>query len=613
MKRANDAPELVALRDLHRIVLLVHSAVDLGDVLDTAARGVVDVIGFEEVCVNLLTDRGDFEVVTDIGSEPGVLLGSRTAYDIFMAELAVGDVWGELCFVPEGRHRPHLDEMSFWMTDLPPTDAPDAWLPGDALYAPLKDPRGEVVGILSVDMPHDRRRPGRVRRTMLELFAVQIGLAISHARERDRLARRLRLSMATQQILQAVAASRSLDDLLEWSVAPLQESYGGERTWIRLFADPGGSWGAVNFPARLADDLDEAARRGLETDLGPLDTGRALASAQRVAARCWESQRTLLVSRSGPDTSADVLGQSSRQRVVEWLAALDHQQFVLVPLGVGDQCVGYVAFNRREDLDWSAIEEEAALDVGRELGGVIGAARLRAREDQLRARLEDLDDYKNRVVTTIIHELKNPLAVVMGNLELAVDEPALAEKAHAAIARGAGRMQSLVEDLLTLTRLREPVVELDRTTLDLSGIVREVLSLVADQADLADVALDGTGVEPDVKVRSERSEMDRLVLNLVSNAIKYSSAGDSVSVSLRAEPDRVELTCADTGLGISSDDISSIFDEFDRSTNPSARSRPGSGLGLPIVRRIVQRHGGSIDVTSQLGHGSRFVVSLPTE
>lgn len=611
MTHAPESPELVALRELHRIVLLVNTEEDLPDVLRTAAQGVVDVLGFQAVVVNLVTSRGDFEAVTVLGPPHDALIGARSTRESFLEELALADVWGRLRFVPEGRRTSELDPATTWTTSEPAAEGPDAWQREDALYAPLHSTDGELLGILSVDLPHDGQRPGPVRREVLEMYAVQIGLAISHARERERLGERLRLGAATRKILQTAAECERLDEILESSVAPLQEAYGGDRTWIRLFADAGGAWPAVNYPAGLPTDLDAAAERGVPSSLSRLDTRRVLASGERVAWECWRAQHTLVVSAPGPDSSAEHLTPSGRQRVLEWLTALGHEQFVLIPLGVGDQCLGYVALNRVDAADWTHAEEQAALDVGRELGRVIGTSRLRARETELIARLEELDDYKSKVVTTIIHELKNPLAVVMGNLELAREEPDLADRAHTAIERGAGRMQALVDDLLALTRLREPAPDAVLTSVDLSAVLHEVASLVEERVSSAGITLDLSGVTPGVSVLGERDELDRLALNLVSNAIKYNVPGGTVSVTLTPHTDAVVLVVSDSGIGIASDDMATIFGEFDRSSNPEARAKPGSGLGLSIVRRIVRRHAGTIEVVSRLGLGSRFIVTLP--
>ncbi|WP_300401459.1 HAMP domain-containing sensor histidine kinase [Nocardioides sp.] len=604
-----ETPELTALRELHRITMLVNSARDLVDVLHTAAQGVIDVIGFDAVVVNMLTDQDEFEAVTVLGPPHEALIGTRNSRDALLSEVEAGEVWGQLAFVPEGSIV-HDPAMASWATSEPPLEEAHAWLPGDALYAPLRAPDGQLLGILSVDLPRDGRRPGAVLCSILEMYAVQIGLAIHHARERERLAERLRLSAATHAVVQAAAGYDDLEHILSASRPALEGGFRATQVWIRLFAEASGAWEAVNLPSGLVDDLRAAISSEASHDAaGSVEL--LLAGVEEIASTCWQAGRILSVSRCRPDDGADLLEREVLTSVLSWLQSLGDDQVVLVPLGVADQCLGYIALNRRTGGGWTEAEEAAALDVGRELGRVISSARLRAREQELMARLEELDEYKDRVVTTIIHELKNPLSVVMGNLELAREEPDLTSRAHEAIARGADRMQTLVDDLLTLTRLREPVVELDRVTVDLSEVVAEVATLEAQGANRQGVRLDLSAVEAGVQVRSEGSELDRMVLNLVSNAIKYSGEGDVVSLSVRQDAQHVEFRCTDTGMGIRAQDMSSIFDEFDRSSSPGARAKPGSGLGLPIVRRVVQRHGGSIEVASQVGQGSSFIVRLP--
>ncbi|WP_323792480.1 HAMP domain-containing sensor histidine kinase [Nocardioides sp.] len=606
MTSAQEPNELVALRELHRIVLLVNSETDLSAVLETAAQGVVDVLGFQAVVVNMVTARGDFEAVTVLGPPRESLLGARTPREAFLHDLEVADDWGMLRFIPEGRIEAELYPECTWTTPDEPADVPDAWLRDDALYAPLYNPERELLGILSVDLPHDGRRPSALRREVLEMYAVQMGRAIGHARDRERLAERLRLSTTTRQILQMAAVADDLEPLLEASIEPIQTGYRATAAWIRLFADKGGAWTASSYPNALPGDGQDPSDLYLDLDLD-----QALGAAEQVAVECWRTQRTSVVSRSRPVERAEGLGLTGRDPALDWLEALGLDQFVLVPIGVSDQCLGYLVLAREIGLDWTEIEEQNASDIGRELGRVIESARIRAREHDLIIRLEELDDYKSRVVTTIIHELKNPLAVVVGNLELARDEPALVARAHTAIQRGAQRMQKLVDDLLALTKLREPVADTLRVPVDLGAVVRDVAALVIDQAQLGAVTLDVSAVPGGVRILGEPAELDRLVLNLVSNAIKYTGPGGRVTVSLTTEADHVVLVCADDGIGIAPADMASVFGEFDRSSNPEARAKPGSGLGLPIVRRIVQRHDGSIEVDSTLGRGSRFVVTLP--
>jgi signal transduction histidine kinase len=106
-------------------------------------------------------------------------------------------------------------------------------------------------------------------------------------------------------------------------------------------------------------------------------------------------------------------------------------------------------------------------------------------------------------------------------------------------------------------------------------------------------------------------DLDQVVTNLVSNAVKYSTDGGTVTVRHERVGDQVVLTCADDGLGISEADRARLFAEFFRSSNPAAVAQPGTGLGLAIVHRIVVRHGGRIEVESELGRGGTFRVCLP--
>jgi signal transduction histidine kinase len=112
-------------------------------------------------------------------------------------------------------------------------------------------------------------------------------------------------------------------------------------------------------------------------------------------------------------------------------------------------------------------------------------------------------------------------------------------------------------------------------------------------------------------VPGDPEALRRLVCNLVSNAVKYSRDGGTVEVGLARVEDDVVLTVADDGLGISGTDRERLFTEFFRSTNPEALERPGTGLGLAIVARIVARHGGRVEVDSELGTGTKVTVTLP--
>lgn len=606
------SPQVAALRDLHQLLLLLNSGRSLDDVLRAAARGVHDVLGFGGVAINLLTPCGYIEVRAVAGPAEDTLIGSRYEAEEFLAELAVADEWGLLRFVPAGRYVPD-ETVVRWRTTDPPAEEPDAWQPDDALYAPLNGPDGDLIGILALDLPADGRRPGPETRAILEMYAVQVGLAVSQARERERLRERVRLAAVTRQIVSTASGALELGEVLAACLPPLVEGFSAGRAWIRLFADDGGAWDAVNFPADLESILHLSAAE--EGTWPALDVPRVFRSAGRVVEECWARGRTLVVCADGPDTCEGLVGEAHRGRVLDWLDALGHTQFVLVPLGAAGQCLGYLALSRPAGTGhWTAAEDDAALDVGRELGRAIAAARVRERETELVRRLEELDAHRTEVITTVVHELKNPLAAIIGNLEMVRDDPAVAERAHHAIEASGERMLSLVQDMLTLTRLREPV-SVEHTAVDLSQVVHAVVDQLATHAGRARVRVDPGGVRPGVGVRGDQEEVEQLVLNLVSNAIKFSDAGDVVRLALGPSPDlpaEVVLRVADEGIGISAEDQRVLFTEFERGSDAEARRRPGSGLGLAIAGRVAERHKGRIEIASRPGHGSTFTVRLPS-
>ncbi len=191
---------LAALRRLYEVSARMAAGRSLSETLQAVVDGVVNGVGFGIAVLNLRHPDGKFEVIAVAGSPDAraALLGTVSAADIFDSEFALADVWGRLRFVPHER-LPEGDPIG-WIPDVPVSDAPDAWHPLDALFAPLYSSDGVLVGMLSVDLPEDQRRPGPVHRELLEIFATQAGLAIDKARLTDQLIaekQRLEASEAT--------------------------------------------------------------------------------------------------------------------------------------------------------------------------------------------------------------------------------------------------------------------------------------------------------------------------------------------------------------------------------------------------------------------------------
>jgi diguanylate cyclase (GGDEF)-like protein/PAS domain S-box-containing protein len=178
---------LAALRRLYEVSARMAAGRSLSETLQAVVDGVVTGLGFGIAVLNLRHADGKFEVIAVAGSPDAqaALLGTVSAADIFDAEFELADVWGRLRFVPHERLPEGVPHG--WVPDLPVSDDPDAWHPLDALFAPLYSSDGVLVGMLSVDLPEDQRRPGPVHRELLEIFATQAGLAIEKARLTDQL------------------------------------------------------------------------------------------------------------------------------------------------------------------------------------------------------------------------------------------------------------------------------------------------------------------------------------------------------------------------------------------------------------------------------------------
>ncbi len=205
---------------------------------------------------------------------------------------------------------------------------------------------------------------------------------------------------------------------------------------------------------------------------------------------------------------------------------------------------------------------------------------------------------------------------MLGHLEIleSVDGlPGPVRTSLTAMERGARRLGRVVDDLLLLAQVGDPDHPVAARPVDLRTIVEDVVELTAVEAERRHLSVAVLAGADQVLANGDATELDRVVSNLVSNALKYTPEGGRISVSVSSTDDgQVELVCSDEGLGISPEDQEQLFTEFFRSSNPAAVSQPGTGLGLAIVSRIVHRHGGRIVVESELGKGSTFRVFLPS-
>ncbi|NMO55132.1 HAMP domain-containing protein [Actinoplanes sp. TBRC 11911] len=240
---------------------------------------------------------------------------------------------------------------------------------------------------------------------------------------------------------------------------------------------------------------------------------------------------------------------------------------------------------------------------------------VRRHEEQIRDRLEALDNAKTDFMTTVSHELRTPLTSISGYSELLRDpdtggltEPQ--RRMVEVIARNAARLRELIEDMLTLARIENGEFRSELATVDLAEVIERAIGGITPAAAKASVGLH-CDVRGPLPARGDGAQLDRVLVNLLSNAVKFTPADGTVTVRAAQDGDRVALSVADTGIGIPESEKQALFARFFRATNAIRNAIPGTGLGLAIVRTIVGNHGGTIEVDSTENAGTTVTVRLP--
>jgi two-component system OmpR family sensor kinase len=230
-------------------------------------------------------------------------------------------------------------------------------------------------------------------------------------------------------------------------------------------------------------------------------------------------------------------------------------------------------------------------------------------------RLEIAFEHQKRFTADASHELRTPLAVICSQTELALARERSSEEYRKALetcSRAAERMRELVDGLLTLARADAGMIHLDRAPFDVTACVLDCVEMMRDLAAEREVEIDlGDLPSAEVEWNGDLHRFARVVINLLSNAIRYNHPGGRVSVALTDPGSEIVLEIADTGIGIPPEEQATIFKRFHRVDKARTRDAGGSGLGLAISQSLVAAHGGTIECRSEPGQGSTFTVRLP--
>lgn len=288
------------------------------------------------------------------------------------------------------------------------------------------------------------------------------------------------------------------------------------------------------------------------------------------------------------------------------------QSGLYVPLAVSGHLVGFLSyFTTQPALNWTADVTQLLALVGTVIVQALERQRAEAQHHALiteRERIAVMHEF----IGNVTHDIRNPLAVIGTSLYIArnTDDPEHRKASLDIIATQADRINALVEDLLLLARL-DTTQSIERAEVDLRLLLEDVITQLQPLAHQKQLAYEAHLPQTLPPVLAHADDIRRVFVNLIENAIRYTAEGRSISVQANVEPRIVSVEVADTGIGIAAHDLPQVFERFFRADNARSMSDRGTGLGLAIVQRIVDQHGGYVDVESVVDQGSTFRVALP--
>ncbi|GAB3441483.1 hypothetical protein GCM10027517_17560 [Phycicoccus ginsengisoli] len=459
--------------------------------------------------------------------------------------------------------------------------------------------RDQVVGVLSVWRttvdPFDDRAGA-----VLTSFATQGAMAIRtvellrslEARSAE-LGRRVDQLEALAEVGEAVSSSLDADEVLGTIVT----------TAVQLSGTDGGSLMEFDEDSRLF--RVRTAIGTPEEVVEALRDSRIHIDETLVGRACLARTPTQV-----PDLDA-----VERDLHLEVLYAAGWRSLLAIPLLRADRVVGALVVRRRRAGAFGEETCEVLEAFASQSAIALTNARLYQELEQQSAALAEASRHKSEFLASMSHELRTPLNAVIGFSEVLLERMFgdLNERQEDYLRDilGSGRhLLALLNDVLDLSKVEAGQMELDRTDFEVEPAIGYVLAMIRERASDHRITV-RTEVSDDVgTVRADELRFKQVLLNLLSNAIKFTPDGGHVAVTARVVGGELEMTVADTGIGIAVQDQQRIFDSFQQGAR-AARRVEGTGLGLTLTKRIVELHGGRMWLTSELGHGSTFGFSLP--
>jgi signal transduction histidine kinase len=468
------------------------------------------------------------------------------------------------------------------------------------LFVPMLR-EGAPIGVIEVA----RAEPGPFSDNEIELlktFADQAVIAVENVRlfkelqaRTGELTQSVEKLTALGEVSQALSSTLDVETVLDTIVSRASQLAGAAGCSIYEYDEA-----AEQFELRATHNDDAEFVAALRA--APLRKGEGLMG------RAAEMREPIQI----PDITQPGAYQSS---VRDTLIRFGYRALLSVPLLREDQIIGSLSFNRKAPGEFPPEVIDVLKTFATQSALAIQNARLFREIADKSRQLEAASRHKSEFLANMSHELRTPLNAIIGFSEVLVDRMfgELNEKQDEYLKDiyGSGQhLLSLINDILDLSKIEAGRMELEATDFDLPSGIDNALTLVRERATRRGITLGRTIDERLGMLRGDERKVKQALLNLLSNALKFTPEGGRIDVGARVHDGVAEVSVTDTGVGIAPEDQEAVFEEF-RQVGAADKKVEGTGLGLALSRRFIELHGGRIWVTSAVGAGSTFTFTLP--